>query len=158
MMSFLRRWFGTSRSAAGAEGDVTSAAPLAGEQKIALEKLLGELGNEYNIEGRIAAAEQLVATKQFGDMDVAAVLAAAGKKAARQFEQKRMMIAMMHNVRPDRIDVKPHVDDSRVTSAVVNVLRKLSSRKDHTGPKSKAALEDLKTSITSAEIRSRVGL
>jgi hypothetical protein len=36
-------------------------------------------------------------------MDVAAALAAAGKKAAMQFEVKRMTIATMHGVRPDQI-------------------------------------------------------
>jgi hypothetical protein len=157
-MSFLRTLFGTSRSANGAEGDAAPAAPFAEDQKVAIEKLFGELGDEYNIEGRIQAAEQLGATKQFGDMDVATALADAGKRAARQFESKRMTIAMMHSVRPEQIDVKPHVDDSRVTSAVVKVIRKLASRKDDTGAKSRAALEDLKASIKSVEIRSRVGL
>lgn len=134
------------------------AVPLTEDQKAAIAELLGDLGNERDIEGRINAAEQLGAQKQLGDMDVAAALAVTGKEAAMQFEVKRMTIATMHGVRPDQIDVKPHSDDSQVTSAVVRVLRKMASRKDDTGPKAKAALEDLKASIKSAEIRSRVGL
>ena len=157
-MSFLRKWFGTSRPADRTKVNVASASPLAEEQKAVMEKLFAELGNEYDIEGRIKAAEQLGAIKQFGDLDVAAALAAAGKRAARQFEAKRMTIAMMHSVRPEQIDVKPHVDDSRVTAAVIKVLRNLTSRKDETGPKSKAALEDLRASIKSPEIRNRIGL
>jgi hypothetical protein len=157
-MSFLSKWFGNKKSSAGMAPDTRSVGPLPADQKATLEKLIDDLGNEYDIEGRIKAAGELGTTKEFGDIDVAAVLAAAGIKAAMQFESKRMGIAMMHGVRPDQIDVKPHVDDSRVTSAVASALRKLASRRDDAGQKSKAALADLKSSIKNAEVRRRVGL
>lgn len=151
-MGFLSRLLGGSRSS---EEQVP---PLTEAQKATIDRLLGDLANEDNIEGRIRAAEQLGAEKHFGETDVPAALSSAGKKAAMQFEAKRMGIAMMHGVPPTRISVKPHVDDSRVTSTVVNTLRKLASRKDRTGIQAKAALADLKASLKSAEIRTRVGV
>jgi hypothetical protein len=144
-----------------ADADAAQSDPpsgLAEDRKTAIQALLAELGDENNIEGRISAARQLASLPVSGDPDVPAALAAAGKKAAMQFEVKRMSIAMMHGVRPSQIDVKPHADDSRVAAAAVDTLRKIASRKGPTNDQAKAALRDLAASIKSDDVRARVGL
>ena len=125
-------------------------------QKAAIEKLLEDLGNEFNIEGRIKASEELGELNNFGEVDVVSALASASKKAAMAWEVKRMTAATMHGVRPEQIVVESHADDSRVTIAAIKALRKLANRKDETGKKSKAALVDIRKSIKNAELSRKI--
>jgi hypothetical protein len=147
-MDFLRNLFGRKRSAPPEE--ITEA------QKAAIQKLLGDLGNEFDIEGRIKASEELGGLRNFGEADVVSALTSAAKKAVMQWDVKRMTMAARHGVRPEQIDVRPHADDSRVTIAAAKALRKLANRKDETGKKSKAALEDIRKSIRSTELSRKI--
>ena len=148
-MGILSRLFGGTDSA-------TPTAEITDAQRAQIEELLENLGNEYDIEGRIRASEELSSLANFGSLDVTSGLASAAKKAAMQWEVKRGSIAMMHGVRPEQIQVQPHVDDSRVAVAAAQALRKLATRRDGVGKSSKAALEDLRASIKNAELRSRL--
>lgn len=125
-------------------------------QKMPIDKLLEDLGNEFNIEGRIRASEEMGKLKYFGDEDVVSALTSAAKKAAMQWEIKRMTIASMHGVRPEQVDVKPYADDSRVSVAAVKALRKLASREDEAGRKSWAALENIRKDITNTELLKKI--
>jgi len=127
-------------------------------QKQELAGLLSSLNKEFDIEGRIRAAERLACLTEFAESDVVAALSEAGRKAAMQFEVKRMTIAAKHRVQPAQIQVQPIADDSRVTVAAVKSLRKLGMRKDTIGSRAQAALDQLRSSIKSSEIRNRVGL
>ncbi|MFS8084685.1 MAG: hypothetical protein ACMG6H_03580 [Acidobacteriota bacterium] len=148
-MGILSRVFG-GPDAAAPPLEITDA------QRAEIEKLLQDLGNEYDIEGRIKASEELALLESFGSFDVTSGLASAARKAAMQWEVKRGTMAMMHGVRPEQIHVQPHADDSRVAVAAAHALRKLAKRKDGVGKSSKAALEDLRASIKNAELRIRL--
>jgi len=148
-MGILSRLFGGTDA-------VAPAAEITDAQKAQIERLLENLGNEYGSEGRSRASEELSSLANFGSLDVTSGLSAAAKKAAMQWEVKRGTIAMMHGVRPEQIQVQPHVDDSRVAVAAAQALRKLAKRRDGVGKTSKAALEDLRSSIKNAELRSRL--
>jgi hypothetical protein len=150
-LSFLRKLFGPQDPAAQAQKLIRETEA----QKAALERLLQDLSNEYNIEGRIKASEKLGELKSFGEMDVVSALTSAAKDAAVKEEEKRRILAAVHNVRPEQIGVRSHADNSRVTIAAVKTLRKLARRTDDTGRNSQAALEDIKRSFKEAERNSR---
>ncbi len=149
-MNFLSNLFKKDESAQPTK-EITEA------QKAAIVELLKDLRNEYNIEARIKASEELGKLRSFGEKDVISSLVSAAKNAAMQWEVKRMTMAVMHGVSPEQIEVLPNADDSRVTFAAVKVLRKLAKRRDDTGWKSKVALEDIRKSIKDAELRRKIG-
>lgn len=126
------------------------------DQKQAIKELMEDLKNEYSIEDRIKASNELGELKNFGEADVVSALALAAKKAAMQWETKRATIAAMHGVRPEQINVQPIADDSRVTIAAVKALRKLASHNDETARKSKAVLVDIRKSIKNTELLKKI--
>ena len=111
-----------------------------------------DLNNEHNIEARIKASEELGKLKSYGTIDVVSALGSAGKNAAMQWTVKRMTVAMMQDVRPEQIQINPHADDSRVTIAVVRVLRTLAKRNDENGRQAKITLQDIRNSIDDSEL------
>ena len=147
-MNFLSKLFGPKDPES--EKESPSSHPteeITEAQKAAIEKLLEDLRNEDNIEGRIKASEELGKLTNFGDKDVVSALAAAAKNAALKSEVGRMTLAHMQGCRPDQIVFRPHADHSRVTNAAINSLVKLSSRKGEIGKRSKDAVDDVRRSI-----------